>query len=66
MVLDIVCICIAVVARIISNKKFSEKLQEIVLGRYLELQSKKEAYGNEPCELFSDDTAISSILNSCK
>lgn len=66
MILDVLCIVAAIVARLIDNKNIYEKVQKVTVGRYLELQSKQDELGNEACEVFSDDVAVNNIFKSCQ
>lgn len=64
MVLDVGCIILALIARIIHIKRFEQFVRKITLGRYLDLQTEDIKLDNVPFELFDDMDKINQTLDS--
>lgn len=58
MILDILCIIVALITRIIKSKSLSIFTEKFIIGRYLNSNSISELFFNEPYDLFSDSDAI--------
>lgn len=58
MILDILCIIVALITRIIKSNSLSNFTERVIIGRYLNSGSISELAFNEPYDLFSDSDAM--------
>ena len=59
MILDFLCILVAILSRTIRVEKLNTNIRKIVINRYLESNEDTRVTVNQPVELLSDTSAIS-------
>ena len=58
MILDVVCIIVAVITRILKSNSLSNFTEKVIMGRYLNLNNKHDFFSNESYDLVFDSDAI--------
>lgn len=55
MLLDFLCIVLALSTKIIRNKKYCNWIEKITIDRYVSTKNELGTVINEPCEVFSQN-----------
>ena len=63
MILDLVCIIMALFTRIIKSNSLSNFTDKVIIGRYLNSNNKSEVFLNESYDLFSNSDAINKVFD---
>lgn len=66
MILDFLCIVLAVIVRLLGNDRIQDNVEKVVFDRYLDLQKKKDNIKSQPYDLFLDVTSQNEMLKYIK
>lgn len=63
MILDVVCVFVALITRILKSDNLTNFTEKVIIGRYLSFNKKPEPFFNESYDLFFDSDAINKVFD---